>query len=92
MYLLKNLNVNATKVASYDKLKVEFDKAIGEKMHLKGQLHEAIQDRDHYKFKRNLSKGEKAKLEEKITGLLSRITELEAEVASLTSQLEAEHQ
>ena len=31
LYSLKNLNINATKVASYDKLKAEFDKAMGER-------------------------------------------------------------
>ena len=89
--MLKSLNINATKVASYDKLKAKFDEAMGEKTRLEGQLYQAIQDRDRYKSETNLSRGEKAKLDEMITGLLSRITELEAEVASLTSQLEAEH-
>ena len=92
LYSLKSLNINVTKVASYDKLKAEFDEAMGEKTHLEGQLYQTIQDRDHYKSKRNLSRGEKAKLEEKITGLQSRIIELEAEVANRRSQLEAEHQ
>ena len=82
MYSLKSLNINVTKVASYDKLKANFDEAIGEKTRLEGQLHQAIQDIDRYKSKRNLSRGEKVKLEERITGLLSRITELEVEVAS----------
>ena len=91
MFSLNSLNVNATKVASYDKLKADFE-AIGEKTFLEGQLHQAIEDRDRYKSERNLSRGEKAKLEERITGLLSRITELEVEVANLTSQLEAKHQ
>ena len=86
---MKSLNINATKVVSYDKLKAEFDETTGEKTRLEGQLHQAIQGREHYKSERNLSRGKKAKLEERITELLSRITELEAEVASLTSQLEA---
>ena len=90
--MVKSLNINATKVASYDKLKAKFDEAMCEKTHLEGKLHQVNQDRDRYKSERNLSKGEKAKLEEKITGLSSRITELKAEVASLMSQLEAEHQ
>ena len=91
MYSLKSLNINVTKVASYGKLKAEFNETMGEKTHLEGQLHQAIQDREHYKYKRNLSRGENAKLEERITELLSRITELEVEVANHTSQLEAEH-
>ena len=92
LYSLKSLNNNATKVASYDKLKADFDEAMGEKAGLEGQLDQAIQDKDYYKSERNFSRGEKARLEEKINGLLSRITELEVEVASLTSQLEAEDQ
>ena len=92
LYLLKSLNINVTKVSSYDKLKADFDEAISEKTCLEGQLHQAIEDRDCCKSEKNLSRGEKAKLEERITGLLSRITELEVEVASLKSQLEAEHQ
>ena len=91
MYSLKSLKINATKVASYDKLKAEFNETMGEKTRLEGQLHQAIQDSEHYKSERNLSRGEKAKLEERVTELLSRITELEVEVASLTNQLEAEH-
>ena len=58
---------------------------------MRRRVYQAIQDRDRYKSERNLSRGEKAKLEERITGLLSRITELKAEVASLTSQLEVKH-
>ena len=92
LYSLKSLNINATKVASYDKLKVELYEAIGEKARLEGQFHQAIEDRERYKSKRNLSRGEKAKLEDRITELLSRITKLEVEVASLTSQLKTEHQ
>ena len=64
---------------------------MGEKTHLEGQIHQAIPDRDCYKSETNLSRGEKAKLEERITRLLSRITELEAKVANLMSQLEAKH-
>ena len=84
---------------SYDKLKAEVGEAMSEKACLEGQLHQAIEDRERYKTKRNLSRGEKVKLEEripellgKITELLGKITELELEVASLTSQLEIEHQ
>ena len=40
----------------------------------------------------NLSKGEKAKLKERITELLSKVTKLEVEVASLRGQLEVKHQ
>ena len=39
MYSLKSLNLNVTKVTSYDKLNAEFDEAMGEKARLKGQLH-----------------------------------------------------
>ena len=92
MYSLKSLNINTTKVASYDKLKANLNEAMGEKTRLEGQLDQAIQDRDHYKSERNLSRGEKAKLEGRIIELLSRVTELEVKVASLKSQLEAEHQ
>ena len=92
MYSLKSLNINATKVASYDKLKANLDEVVGEKTCLEGQLHQAIQDRDRYKYERNLSRGEKTKLEERITELLSRVTELKVEVASLKGQLEVEHQ
>ena len=91
MYSLKSLKINATKVASYDKLKAEFNETMGEKTRLEGQLYQAIQDRKRYKSERNLSRGEKAKLEQRITKLLLRITELEVEVASLTIQLEVEH-
>ena len=92
MYSLKSLNINATKVVNYDKLKANFDEVVGEKMRLEGQLHQATQDRDRYKSERNLSRGEKVKLEERIAELLSRVTELEVEVASLRGQLEVEHQ
>ena len=67
MYSLKSLNINATKIVSYDKLKADFDEAIGEKTHLEGQLYQAIQDRI---TERNLSRGEKIKLEERITELI----------------------
>ena len=77
---------------SYDKLKAEFDEAMGKKARLEGQLHQAIEDRECYKARRNLSRGKKAKLEERIVELLSRITKLKVEVANLTSQLETEHQ
>ena len=90
LYSLKSLNINATKVVSYDKLKAEFNETMGEKTHLKGQLHQVLQDWKRYKSERNLSRGEKAKLKERIYELLLRITELEVEVASLTSQLEVE--
>ena len=85
MYSLKSLNLNATKVASYDKLKAEADEAVSEKTHLEGQLNQAIMDRDRYKAERNLSRSDKAKLEEKIAELEGKITELELEVASLTN-------
>ena len=42
--------------------------------------------------KLNLSRSEKAKLDEKVTKLEGKITELELEVASLTNQLETESQ
>ena len=45
-------------------------------------------DRDDYKAERNLSRSEKAKLNEKITELEGKVTELELEVASLTNKLE----
>ena len=83
MYSLKSLNINATKVANYDKLKADFDEVIGEKTRLEGQLHQAIQDRERYKSERNLSRGEKTELEERITELLSKVSKLEVEVASL---------
>ena len=92
MYSLKSLNINATKAVSYDKLKAEFDEAMGEKVCLEGQLHKAIEDKECDKSKMNLLRGEKAKLEKKIVELLSKIIELEVKVASLTSQLETEHQ
>ena len=31
---MKSLNTNGTKVVSYEKLKIEFDEAMGEKAHL----------------------------------------------------------
>ena len=83
MCSLKSLNLNATKVASYDKLKAEADEAVSEKTHLEGQLNEVIMDRDRYKVERNISRSEKAKLEEKIVELEGKITELELEVANL---------
>ena len=52
--MLKSLNINATKVVSYDKLKVEFDEAMGEKALLEGQLYQAIKDMERYKSERNL--------------------------------------
>ena len=58
MYSLKSLNLNATKVASYDKLKAEADEAVSEKTHLEGQLNQAIMDRDRYKVERNISRSE----------------------------------
>ena len=57
---LFSLNINE-KVASYNKLKVEFDEAKGEKAHLKGQLHQAIEDKERYKVERNLLRRDKAK-------------------------------
>ena len=78
---MKSLNINATKIANYDRLKADFDEVVGEKTCLEGQLHQAIQDRDRFKSEWNLSRGEKAKLKERITELLSRVTELEVEVA-----------
>ena len=54
-YSLKSLNINTTKVASHDKVKAEFDEAMGEKARLEGQLHQAIEDRKHYKSENNLS-------------------------------------
>ena len=89
LYSLKSLNINATKIANYDRLKADFDEVVGEKTRLEGQLHQAIQDRDRFKSEWNLSKGEKAKLKERIIELLS-ITELEVEVARLKDQLEVE--
>ena len=85
MYSLKSLNLNATKVVSYDKLKAEVDEAIREKMCLEGLLNQAIMDRDCYKAGRNLSRSEKANLEGKIVELEGKITELELEVVSLTN-------
>ena len=82
MYSLKSFNINVTKVANYDKLKAEFDETMGEKALLEGQLGHAIEDRECYKSERNLSRGEKAKLEERIIELLSRIIVLEVEVAA----------
>ena len=79
-----------TKVASYDKLKAEADEVVNEKTCLEGQLNQAIMDRDHYKAERNLSRSEKAKLEEKTAKLEGKITKLELEVASFTNQLETE--
>ena len=49
LYSLKSLNINATRVANYDRLKAELEEAVGERMRLEGQLQNAIQDRDHYK-------------------------------------------
>ena len=87
-----SLNLNATKVASYDKLKAEADEAMSEKTCLEGQLNQSIMGTDRYKAKRNLSRSEKAKLEEKIVKLEGKIIELELEVASLTNQLDTERQ
>ena len=42
-------------------------------------------DRDRYKAEMNLSRSEKAKLDEKIVELEGKITELELEVASLSN-------
>ena len=39
LHSLKSLNINATKVANYDKLKNDFDEVVGEKARLEGQLH-----------------------------------------------------
>ena len=88
MYSLKSLNLNATKVTSYDKLRAEADEAMDKKARLEGQLNQVVMDRVHYKVKRNLSKSEKAKLEEKIAELEGKITKLELEVASLTNHLD----
>ena len=82
---MKSLNLNATKFVSYDKLKVEADEAMSEKVHLEGQLNQAVMDRDRYKAEMNLSRSEKAKLDEKIVELKGKITELELEVASLSN-------
>ena len=49
-------------------------------------------DSDCYKVERNLSRSKKAKLNEKIAKVEGKIIELELEVASLTNQLEIEHQ
>ena len=87
---MKSLNINATKVANHDKLKAELEGVVGERDRLEGQLQKAIQDKDHYKFEWNLSKGERAMLEDRITELLSKVTELEVEVANLRAQLEVE--
>ena len=92
LYSLKSLNINATKVANYDKLKAKLDKVVGERERLEGQLQEAIQDQDCYKFEWNLYRGETTKLEDKVNELLSKVTELEVEVSSLKGQLEVEHQ
>ena len=63
---------------------------MSEKACLEGQLNQAIADKDRYKAEKNLSRGKKAKLEDKIIELLGKITELELEMASLTNQLETE--
>ena len=89
MYSLKCLNINTTKVASYDKLKAEANEAMSEKAHLMGQLNQAIMERDCYKAEGNLSRSENIK---KITELVGKIIELKVEVASLTRQLETKHQ
>ena len=73
---------------SCDKLKAEVDEVMTEKTRLEGQLNQTIIDRDRYKAKRNLSRSEKAKLEEKIAKLEGKIPGLKLEVASLTNQLE----
>ena len=91
LYSLKSLNINATKVANHDKLKAELEEAVGERDRLKGQLQQAIQDRVHYKSEWNLSKFERAMLEDRITKLLSKVTELDVEVPSLRGQLEVKH-
>ena len=62
MYSLKSLNITATKVPSSDKLKAEFDEAMGEKTCLKGQLHQAIKDMEGCKAKRNLSRARRLSL------------------------------
>ena len=92
LYSLKSLNLNEIKVASYDKLKAKTYEAVSEKTRLEGQLNQAIMDKDHYKAERNLSRNEKAELDEKITELERKIIELELKVASVTNQLETEYQ
>ena len=82
LYSLKSLNINATKVVNHDRLKAELDEAVGERTCLEGQLQQAIQDRDRYKSEWNLSKGERVVLEDRIIELLSKVTELEVEVAA----------
>ena len=51
---------------------------MGERDRIEGQLQQAIQDRDYYKSQWNLSKGQRAVLDDKITDLLSKVTELES--------------
>ena len=89
---MKSLSINATKVANHDKLKAELEGAIGERDRFEGQLQQVIQDRDYYKSQWNLAKSQSAALDNKITDLLSKVTELEVEVASLRGQLEVERQ
>ena len=66
MYSFKSLNLNTKKVVNYDKLKVDVDEAMSEKVRLEGQLNQAVMKRDCYKAERDFSRSEKAKLEEKI--------------------------
>ena len=89
---MKSLSLNATKVANYDKLRAEFEGAVGERDRLEGQLQQAIQDRDYYLSQWNLSKSQRASLDDRITDLLSKVTGLEVEVANLRGQLDIERQ
>ena len=87
---MRSLSINATRMANHDKLKAELEGVMGERDRLEGQLQQAIQDKDYYKSQWNLSKGQMATLEDKITNLLSKVTELDVEVASLRGLLEVE--